>query len=127
MRKLTGDSSDIYRGDGTFAPVIIPEPPPGGVGTVTNDASLTDNAVVVGDGGTDGVKSLVALGTAGDVLTSNGPGVPPSFQAPAAAVQVFSGHYGGGVPTDVPTTSAAIAYDLDPPYVMSKWDGAAWS
>lgn len=42
------------------------------------------------------------------------------------AVQVFSGHYGGGTPTDVPTTSAALAYDLDPDFVIWHWSGIAW-
>lgn len=41
--------------------------------------------------------------------------------------QVFSGNYGGGVPTDVPTTSSAIAYDLDAPGDVWYWDGAAWT
>lgn len=40
--------------------------------------------------------------------------------------QVFSGHYGGNLPTDVPTTSAAIAYDLDPPSTEYLWDGSIW-
>lgn len=52
----------------------------GGGGTVTNSANLTDNAIVVGDGGTVGVKTLASLGSVGDVLTSGGAGVPPSFQ-----------------------------------------------
>jgi hypothetical protein len=56
----------------------------GGSGTVTNALNLTNNAVVVGDGGTVGVKSLASLGASGEVLTSNGAGVPPSFQAAAA-------------------------------------------
>ncbi len=43
------------------------------------------------------------------------------------AAQVFSGHYAGGVPTDVPTTSAAIADDLDAPFNHWVWDGAAWT
>lgn len=41
-------------------------------------------------------------------------------------VQVFSGNYGGGAPTAVPTTSAAIAYDLDAPNNQWLWNGTNW-
>jgi len=51
-----------------------------GTGTVTNTGTLTANAVIIGNGGAD-VTALAALGAAGTVLTSNGAGVPPSFQA----------------------------------------------
>ena len=51
-----------------------------GAGTVTNTGTLTANAVIVGNGGSD-VKALASLGTTGFVLTSNGAGTPPSFQA----------------------------------------------
>ena len=43
------------------------------------------------------------------------------------AVQVFSGHYAGGPPPDVPTTSAAIAYDLDLDRNIWVWTGSAWA
>jgi hypothetical protein len=69
-------SSTFFRGDNTWAT-------PAGAGTVTNAANLAANAVIVGDGGTTGVKSLASLGTSGQVLTSNGAGTPPSFQAAA--------------------------------------------
>ena len=51
-----------------------------GSGDVTAAANLTDDAVVVGDGGGKGVKTLASLGTSGQILTSNGAGSPPSFQ-----------------------------------------------
>lgn len=41
-------------------------------------------------------------------------------------VQVFSGNYGGGTPTQTPTSPAAVAYDLDSPFNFWHWDGAAW-
>lgn len=41
-------------------------------------------------------------------------------------LQVFSGFYGGNLPTDTPTTSAAIAYDLDFPSTEYLWDGSIW-
>ena len=51
-----------------------------GSGTVTNTGgALTANAVVIGNGGAD-IAVLASLGTAAQVLTSNGPGGPPSFQ-----------------------------------------------
>lgn len=43
------------------------------------------------------------------------------------ATQVFSGNYGAGSPTQTPTTSAAVAYNLDAPYQIFTWDGAAWN
>lgn len=39
---------------------------------------------------------------------------------------VFSGHYGGGTPTQTPTSTSAIAYDLDAPFSVWNWDGSAW-
>jgi len=63
----------------------------GGAGTldlVSNQAvsassTLTDYAVVCGDGGTRGTQSIAGVGTSGQVLTSNGAGALPTFQAPA--------------------------------------------
>lgn len=50
-----------------------------------------------------------------------------SFAGGGGALQeVFSGNYGGGVPTDTPLGSAAVAYDLDAPNDVWYWDGAAW-
>lgn len=39
---------------------------------------------------------------------------------------LFSGFYSGGLPTDTPTTSAALAYDLDFPNTLYMWDGTIW-
>lgn len=41
-------------------------------------------------------------------------------------VQVFKGNYGGVAPTDTPTASAAVAYDLDAPNREWYWTGSAW-
>lgn len=56
-------------------------------------------------------------------MTFGGGGVAA---AASSDPQVFSGNYGGGAPTDVPTTTAAFAYDLDSPFDQWVWDGAAW-
>jgi len=52
----------------------------GGTGNVTTAVTLTANAIVLGNGTVD-TKVLASLGSSGQVLTSNGAGVPPSFQA----------------------------------------------
>ena len=56
----------------------------GGTGTVTNTlGSLTQYAVVIGNGGND--ETVVgSLGTLGQVFTSNGAGMAPSWQNAAA-------------------------------------------
>jgi hypothetical protein len=77
----------------------------GGAGTVTNAANLADKAVVVGNGGTTGVKTLASLGNSGDLLTSNGAGALPSFQAP-------SGGSGSGALTLVSTQTASSSANL---------------
>lgn len=56
----------------------------GSGGTVTNTGTLTDHQIVVANGGVD-VSTLGALGTAGDVLTSQGAGADPQWLAPGAA------------------------------------------
>ena len=60
--------------------------------------------------------------------TINIPGTPgvDGRDGVDGAIQVFSGHYGGISPTVTPTTSAAIAYDLDAPNLDWRWDGSAW-
>ena len=40
--------------------------------------------------------------------------------------EVFSGHYSGGTPTQTPSGTAAIAYDLDAPFAVWSWSGTAW-
>ena len=50
----------------------------------TGAATFTDGGVLVGNG--TGAIQATAVGTAGHVLTSNGAGSDPTFQAPAAAV-----------------------------------------
>lgn len=65
----------------------------GSGGNVNAGATLTQYAVVLGDGSTD-VAVVAGLGSSGDVLTSNGAGVAPTFQTPSggsgAVVQVVN-------------------------------------
>ena len=54
-------------------------------GTLASSGVLAQYGVVIG-GGAGAVPTSTAVGTATHVLTSNGPGVAPTFQAPAAGV-----------------------------------------
>ena len=98
----------------------------------TGDASFTTYAVICGGTTTTGaLQSVASVGTSGQVLTSNGAGALPTFQAAGAgagsliAVQVFkaSGTYtptagmgncviqcigGGGAGGGTPSTSASL-------------------
>lgn len=58
----------------------------GGSGTVTNTGTLTDHALIVGNGGTD-VSALASLGTTTTVLHGNAAG-DPTFGAVALASDV---------------------------------------
>jgi len=53
-------------------------------GTLASSGALTQYGVVIG-GGAGAVPTSTAVGTATHVLTSNGSGVAPTFQAPAAS------------------------------------------
>lgn len=39
---------------------------------------------------------------------------------------VFSGNYGGAAPTQTPTTTSAVGYDLDSPFPVWYWNGSSW-
>jgi hypothetical protein len=82
----------------------------------TGDASFTAYAVITGGTtSTAPLQSIASVGTAGQVLTSNGAGAQPTFQTSAAtptltSLQVYSGKttIGSGVTTISPTFSTAF-------------------
>ncbi len=55
-----------------------------GTGTLASSGALTQYGVVIG-GGAGAAPTSTAVGTATHVLTSNGAGVAPTFQAPASS------------------------------------------
>ena len=84
-----------------------------GGGTVTHTGTLTAHFVVLGNG-TGDIKVVAAIGTAGQVLTSNGAGVDPSFQTPSGGTLASD--------TDVSITAPAngdlLTYDSG----AGKWE-----
>jgi len=75
----SGANSDITSLSGLTTPLSVAQ---GGIGAAT----LGDAGVLVGNG--TGAVQATAAGTAGQVLTSNGAGVDPTFQAVSAATVV---------------------------------------
>lgn len=61
-----------------------------------------------------------------DLVTWNDLGVFPPVIPESSPQSVFSGNYGGSTPSDSPIAAAAIAYDLDSPFNMWRWNGSAW-
>ncbi len=57
---------------------------PPAVGTVTHTGALTDHQVVLGNGAAD-IQVLGSIGTAGQVLTSQGAGLDPVWAASSSA------------------------------------------
>ena len=81
-------------------------------GTITSSAALTQYGVVLG-GGAGAVPTSTAVGTATHVLTSNGAGVAPTFQAlPAAGVTSFSAGTTGFTPSTGTTGAITLAGTL---------------
>jgi hypothetical protein len=121
----------------SLAGVLYPDPQVDEVSIVSDAASTGSNILLNLDtdsGWVDG-ESLVRVasggvvkfridadsgwtGTGVNVLLDNG----KVGSVTAVGQQVFSGFYGGGLPTDTPTTSAAWAYDKDPPNTSYQWD-----
>jgi hypothetical protein len=74
------------------------------VGGGTNSNTLTANAVLLGEG--TSAVGFATIGTAGRVLTDNGAGADPSFQAPVAAS--IKSSTGSGSITTALTTCCSI-------------------
>jgi hypothetical protein len=77
-------------------------------GVISATASLSNPMTTVGDiivGGTAGAPTRLAAGTSGGVLTSNGPGVAPSYQP--------GGGGGGGVLVLLGAQTASSSAELD--------------
>lgn len=90
QRLAIGAANTVLRSDGTdpqWDQVQLPDDvdgvldvPHGGTGV----ASLTDHAVLLGNGAND-IETVSGVGAAGQVLTSNGAGLDPTWQDSAAA------------------------------------------
>ena len=82
-------------------------------GTLASSAALTQYGVVIG-GGAGAVPTSTAVGTATHVLTSNGSGVAPTFQAiPASGVTTFTAGTTGFTPNTSTTGAVTLAGTLN--------------
>lgn len=98
---ITIEGNAVYRAGGTDVPVAD-----GGTGAST----LTDGGVLVGNG--TGAVQATAVGTSGQVLTSNGAGVDPTFQDAAAGATIVTGEYTGNASTDQTISGLGITPEL---------------
>ena len=81
-------------------------------GTLTSSGVLAQYGVVIG-GGAGAVPTSTAVGTATHVLTSNGAGVAPTFQAlPAGGVTTFTAGTTGFTPNTATTGAVTLAGTL---------------
>jgi len=78
----------------------------------TGAASFTDAGVLIGNG--TGAIQVTTAGTAGQVLTSNGPGVDPTFQAAGAGSTSITIKLG-----DAAFDDGINTLDFDPAYVLA--------
>ena len=111
---IAGGNNIITSGAGTTLTVSV--------------SGTTDNAVQIGNA--SGSLSSVALGTTGEVLTSNGPGAAPTFQSPGAVAISITGDSGGplmgssftftGVPTGLTFTGAGTTETLGGTLVVTN-------
>jgi hypothetical protein len=77
---------------------------------------------VTNDWGSGIVNRFALWKTGGRILGSQKEGL----SVDTLTKEVYSGNYGGLLPTDVPVVSAALNYDLDSPGVMYFWNGVNW-
>ena len=81
-------------------------------GTLTSSGVLAQYGVVIG-GGAGAVPTSTAVGTATHVLTSNGSGVAPTFQAlPAGGVTTFTAGTTGFTPSTATSGAVTLAGTL---------------
>lgn len=103
-------SSPAITGTPTFsAPITVPD---GG----TALATLTAHALYVGNGAS--APNPVALGTTGQVLTSNGASADPTFQTVAAGVSSIADATNGGL--NFSAATGAVAVNLMPSDLLTK-------
>ena len=88
-RLAAGASGKFLKTQGAGADPIWDTP--AGSGNVTTSAILTAHQVILGNGTTD-VVNLGALGASGQVLTSNGAGSDPSWQAAGTGTVTHTGN-----------------------------------
>lgn len=119
---INGAAAD-YTLNGLFSVVVVVYT--GTTWQVVGDKSITatnaavDNALVLFDGTTGkSVKSMASVGTAGQVLLSNGAGLPPSFGSATGTVElVATGSFSGGSIVDFTGLSSTYAY-----YILIGYD-----
>jgi len=81
-----------------------------GTGNVTTSATLTAHAIILGNGTTD-VTVLGSLGTSGQLLSSQGAGLDPTWITASGTGTVTSITAGTGLTGGTITTSGTIALD----------------
>jgi len=98
QRLAIGADATVLRSDGVdaaWSKVVLPgdvsgvlDVPHGGTGV----SSLTDHAVLLGNGAGN-IETVSGLGTAAQVLTSNGAGLDPTWQAAAGGGETHEDGY----------------------------------
>jgi hypothetical protein len=120
FRKLTRQqlaqflkSPDLIRAFEALQDAVASSSTAGG-GTVTNSGDLGVNEVLIGQGGAD-LRSLGDLGTAGQVLTSAGPGLPPAWVPGGSGPYIKGAAWDGGGPLAIILPAGAnVVYTVAP-------------
>lgn len=99
-----------------------------GTGTVTNTGTLTDHALIVGNGGVD-VSALGSLGTTADYLQGNASGDPTwaAWATPATFQARLTGTTGVAVTTSDVTAIATIYLTAYKGYRVSLYTSSKWT
>ncbi len=109
----TGTSAGLYVAAANGSPCSWTGPMGSSAATVTNTGTLTAHNVILGNGSVD-ITALGALGSSGDVLTSQGASADPHWVAPSGGSGGLLAYtsYAPASNTVVSTTSTTLA-DLD--------------